>query len=1020
MSYSFVRTIVEDRNGFMWFGSSEGLSRFDGHNSLTFHHNESVDNSLSSDVISRMIIDEHGRLWVGTFGGGVNLYQEETQTFLRFTSKDKKNKLTNDTVNAVFEDSEGKVWVGTEHGLNIITKIGKEWHVKGILQELGNPSSLNHNTIHSIVEVNDGNIWVGTNGGGISVFNLDGQFLRTVQYDNKGKSTYVNKFTNSLFVDRDENVWIGTKNEGLIKYDQQLKEFSHFTFQEGNNSTLTSNSIIQVYQGSQGKIWVATDNGLSIYDNDSFQRYRHLANNPYSLSSDYIITFFEDSNNIMWIGTFSGVNRWDPNMQTFRQYSMQTNPEIKNFNITSFAQFSEKYVLFSSYSGDIYQLSLIDNSIELAPFSEKFSKYRVMSLLADGNTLWIGTRASGLFSFDFITKKIRSFKHDANDINSLSANSVTDIIKDSKGRIWVSTFHGGLNNLKESGSFHRYTKAENKPEQGPSVNNILQLLEDEQGFIWLATFGGGLNRFDVDAESFIHIKHNDMNSKSLSTDLAWIMAFDNEQNLWVGTQAAGLNILSSEDRKNEVFNFRHLETKDGMKSMTVYGIVQDIENNIWLSTSKGISRYSISKREFKHFDLVHGLVDLEFTHSAIFLSENETLYFGSGKGFNSINPERIDEKLNAPKVRLTNILKLNESILPETSLAKLNSLELNYHDQLISFEYVGLNYADPESTRYKYRLLGFEQQWLDAGKSRRATYTNLPAGDYQLQIIAGNGDGVWSEPGLSLDIVVKPAPWNTWWAYILYTLVIALSLLLYSRLLNRKLAIEQQQKHELERQVREKTEKFRTQNLELAQANKQLEAAATIDKLTGVKSRRYLDIYIEQTSQLMNQMHHNLPSVQRSTLPRLYILMIQVSDPAQVTDSKMVNLSDLLLYTRNNDDLVVRWSENTFAVIGYEKDNNASELVSRLSRRFNDIIDDSSVALAYSFYPFSRENPLELSWDQMSVLLEQSLSFVVENNQLSWLGLCGPKVNTIDYLQLIKASSLNNLKEQVIVKSGLM
>lgn len=1023
MSYNFVRTITQDKNGFMWFGSSEGLDRFDGHQSISFHHDAAKPNSLSSDVISRIIIDKKDRLWVGTFGGGINLYREKSQDFKRFTSKTKGIELTNDIVNAVFEDSQGNIWVGTENGLNIISETQGQWKVKGIQHKPERPNSLTHNTIHSIVEISNGEVWVGTHGGGISVFDHSGNFVKAIRHFDKSNSTSVIKFINTLFVDDYDNVWIGTTDSGLLRLNLPSYEITHFTFKAGSKSSLTSNSITAVYQDSQQVIWIATDNGLSIFNSSTndFSRYHSSATNPYSLSSDYLITFFEDSNNIMWIGTFSGVNRWDPNMATFRQFSMQTNPEIKNFNITNFAQIDEEHIIFSAYSGSIYQLSLVDSSIKPTVFSKFFSEYRVMTLFADGNTLWVGTRSSGLFAVDLTTNKITEYRHDSKNQHSISANSVTDIIKDRNGDIWVSTYHRGLNKMNSDGTFSHFPQNEVSPENGPSSNHVLQILEDDAGFIWIATFGGGLNRFDPIQRSFLHLKHDEANPNSLSTDLTWIMALDNDKNLWVGTQAAGLNVLSVEDRNKGEFTFRHIDSKDGMKSMTIYGITEDVYGDIWLSTTKGISRYSTTEGTFKHFDLTHGLVDLEFTHSAIFTGKDNTIFFGSGKGFNSINPEKVNRKLKAPEVRLTNILKLNESMPLETTLAKLKELELDYNDQLISFEYIGLNYASPESTVYKYRLLGFDQEWLDAGKSRRATYTNLPSGKYQLQIKAGNSDNVWSEPGLSLDIIVKPAPWRTWWAYILYTLAVAIIILIYSRFLNRKLAIEQQQKLYLEQQVQEKTEKFKSKNSELAQANKQLEKAAIVDKVTGVKSRRYLDIYIEQASQLMKQMHENLLPVQRDTLPRLYILMLKISRYDEFSNSQLINLTDLLLYTRNSDDLVIRWSEDTFAIIGYEKENNANELATRLSGRLSGVVGNvNTINMAYAFFPFSRDNPLGLSWDQISVLIEQALGFVEQDDQLSWIGLCGPKSTSFDYLQLIQSRNITSLKEQVVIKSGLV
>ncbi|MGK2232504.1 MAG: ligand-binding sensor domain-containing protein/GGDEF domain-containing protein [Colwellia sp.] len=1024
MSYKFVRTIAQDKNGFMWFGSSEGLSRFDGHNFISFHHDNDLSNSLSSDVVSRIIIDKEEKLWVATFGGGLNLYRENSQDFLRFDTKTKVTPLTNDTVNALFDDSEGKIWIGTENGLNILSNNNNVWSIKHIKKDLGNTKSLTHNTIHAIIETKEQEIWVGTNGGGVSIFDINGNFIKSLESTKPNVKSNSIQFINSLFYDEAGVVWIGTVESGLLKFNLNLNTYQHYMFDESDLNSVLSNTIEKIYRDSQGNIWIATDKGLLIYDenNDYFQRYRHSASNPHSLSNDFVFTLFEDSNNIMWIGTFTGVNRWDPNMTTFSQFSTQTSSELKNNNITSFAQFDQDTIYFSTYSGGIYQLSINNNKITPAPFNDDFTNFRVMTLFEDEGTLWVGTRSSGLFSVDVKNNTIKSYLHDAKETSSISANSVTDIIKDSAGNLWVSTFHRGVNRLNSNGSFTRFELNINEPQKGPSSNHVLQLLEDVRGDIWLATFGGGLSLYNPEQDSFTHIKHDDTKPNSISSDLAWIIFEDRELNIWVGTQASGMNIISNQNLKAKNYTFRQLNAKHGMKSMAVYGITQDLSDNIWFSTSKGISRYSLAEESFKHFDLTHGLVDLEYTHSSVLLGEDNTLYFGAGKGISAVNPNRINTSQAAPKVHLTNILNLNEPISVEGSISNLSELTLEYYDRLISFEYVGLNYSNPESTKYKYRLLGFDQEWIDAGKSRRVTYTNLPAGIFQLQIIAGNSDNVWSNPGYSLDITVKPAPWNTWWAYILYTSIVALALLLYSRMLNRKLVVEQQQKLYLEQQVHEKTEKFTSKNLELAQANKQLEKAAIVDKVTGVKSRRYLDIYIEQTSQLMHQMHQNLLPVQREMLPRLYILMVRVKSDEAVNNSQLINLTDLLHYSRNNDDLVIRWSSDTFAVIGYEKGNNANELAARLSGRLNSVVNIDGITtfnMAYSFFPFSRENPLHLSWDQISVMIEQALNYTDENKQLSWLGLCGPKSKSLDYLQLMQQSSFENLKEQIIIKSGL-
>ena len=710
MSHKFVRTIEQDKDDFMWFGSSEGLDRFDGHHLLSFYHDSEIPSSLSSNVISRILIDKKDNLWVGTFGGGLNLYQEDSQDFVHFTTTTKAASLTNDTVNALLEDSNGKLWVGTDNGLNILSTDTGKTSVNKIFQELGNPNSLSHNTIHSIIETSNHQVWVGTNGGGISIFDINGSFIKAVRYQDTNSSTYINKFINSLYQDKQDNIWIGTVDNGLLKFNTTTESYIHYQFNSDDNTSLSSNTVISIFQDSKLNTWIATDNGLSIYraDSDDFKRLNHSASNPYSLSSDYILTFFEDSQHMMWVGTFTGVNRWDPNMTVFSQYSGKTHPEILNNNITSFTQSTAQKIIFSTYSGGLYQLSLKTNVVLPLPFNQYFANHRIMTLFAEGNTLWVGTRASGLYEVNLSTKAIKSYKNIPNVKDSLSANSVTDIIRDTSGNLWVSTFNLGLNKLNQDGTFTRFVKRDDSIEQGPSSNHILQLLEDEQGDIWLATYGGGLNRFDWKANSFSHIRHIDGDTSSLSSDLAWIMLLDNRNNLWVGTQAAGINKLSYEKMRNKNYSFEHLDTKDGMKSNTVYAMEEDRFGDIWFSSNKGVSRFSTGSDSFKHYDLNHGLVDIEYNHGSAFKASDGTIYFGSGKGATSVDPQNINNNRLAPKVRLTSILNLNEPMVFNRSLSSLTNLELNYDDQLISFEFVGLNYVNPESTRYKYRLLGFE------------------------------------------------------------------------------------------------------------------------------------------------------------------------------------------------------------------------------------------------------------------------------------------------------------------------
>lgn len=1021
ISYQIVGSITQDKDGFIWFGSQDGLHRYDGHNLRSYHYNNADKNSISSDAITQVLVDSNGGVWVGTRGGGLNYLKHGKDEFQHINAKSTDIQVTDNNITALIEDNQGKLWVATQNGLNILSFDQAQWQIKQIKHQAEKTNSLTNNNIQTLIQLPNGEIWAGTRGGGINVFDIDGEFIRSFTPGRTEIDKNSGKLVQILTTDREGNVWIGTAAGGLIKFDHISNEYLHFKFDENDLTSIASNTVEAIMEDSQGRLWVGTDKGLSVYDKKSnrFTRFNHKVNDQYSLANDIVLTFFEDSNNIIWIGTFSGVNFFDPNTTNFKQYSSGRYSELKNNHISGFSQYDGQSLLISTYKGGIYQLDLMEDTLKELNFSDSIKGTSITKLFSDEQFLWVGTRSSGLFKINRVSKEVTHFKHDPKNKSSISANSVTDIVRDSHDNLWISTFHEGINRLNPNGTFTSFTPTENGDDQGPSSQHIVQIVPDHQGYLWLATYGGGINRFDTSSKTFVHIKHQEGVINSLSSNIAWIMYLDDSQNLWVGTQGTGLNFLSKDNLENSNFSFKRLSLKQGMNTRTVYAISQDSRGDIWFSTNKGVSRYSPRYESFKHFDTTHGLLDMEYNHGVVYRTPDKTLYFGSPKGFNSIESENVLDSRPAPQVRMTNILKLNEPMVFESALSQVNNLEFKHDDQIISFEYVGLDYIDPSSTKYRYRLQGFDNQWINAGALNRATYTNLPAGDYSFEVIAGNNDNVWSDPGLQLSFSVHPAPWNTWYAYLLYAFMTALSLLAYSRQVNRKLLIEQQQKVQLKQEVEEKTQEFQLKNVELEQANKQLENAATTDKITGVKSRRYLDIYIEQATRLMAQIHHNILPVQRSILPRLYLLMVRIRDTSDVTSSQLVNLTDLLLYSRNPDDLVIRWSEDTFAVIGYEKEQNARELANRLVGRFGSIFEGASeVDMAFSFYPFNFEQPMSLTWDHVSVLTEFGLKQVSLAHELKWVGLHGPKEQPFNYLEALKLKTLSELSQLVDVRTS--
>jgi len=1007
LAYRAVSSIVQDKHGFLWFGSSEGVYRYDGYQFTRFHYDQNIEDSLSSNVVSQLLLDAKGRLWVATRGGGLNLLQSDSEAFITFNQSSVVAPINNDFINKLAQDELGKLWVGTEDGLTIISELNGEW-VTQLIAFDKRKRGLSGKVIESILMPNDQTVWVGTNGGGIDVFDMSGKFVKHLAFE-----ALESAIVSNMYQDSEGIIWIGTSDLGVFKYSPYTQKITRFDIIINNVAT-NDLSIEDIFQDQNGRVWLASDKGVTLIDLSTMQQHHHThsVSNYHSLSNDFALTFYQDNKGIVWVGTFSGVSRWDPNLTMFKQYGDYGFPEIANSLVMKLVQWDEQSVLFNTYEGKIYRYDRVADTInEFLPELD-LSQFRLTAMYIHQNTLYIGTRASGLLEIDLENNKLTRYSNDTSDNQSISANGITDIIADKSGGIWVATFHGGLNRVLEPGKFARYQAGGERSINAPSTNHILQLMVDHDGFLWLATYGGGVNRMDIKSEIFTHIMHDKSNNNSLSSDFSWVLLQDSKANIWVGTQGAGLNFLKAEDLISGNYHFTRYSQSEGLKDLTIYSLNEDEAGELWFSSNKGISKFSSKDKSFSHFDTRHGLVTMEYNHGATLRSINDEIFFGSAKGLTSVNPKDFIKQHVVPDVKLVGINKLNEKVAPTTATLNINDIEFNYKDQLVSFEYVGLNYSEPNSTNYQYRLLGFDEEWVDAGKLRRATYTNLPHGDYIFQVKASNADGQWSEPSISLKVVVTPAPWNTWWAFLAYSMFLALALLLYSRYVNSKLVTERNLQLSLKKQIEDKTRRYLDKNQELEQANKQLEKLSIIDNTTGLRSRRYLDIYIEQAVSLMHQMHQNIAPAERASLPRLFLLLVQVPKVESLNSTQLLNLTDLLKYSSNPDDLIVRWSEDCFAVIGYEKDNAAKYLASKLRERFKQVmVARGDIRIAYSYYPFSIEQPLEYSWEHVSSFIEHVFTLTKADTDFELAAINGLQDLQVSYTQIASSKSIAEMKK---------
>jgi diguanylate cyclase (GGDEF)-like protein len=595
------------------------------------------------------------------------------------------------------------------------------------------------------------------------------------------------------------------------------------------------------------------------------------------------------------------------------------------------------------------------------------------------------------------------YRKEADDPNSLGANGITSITGSQSGDIWVGTFGGGLNKI--SPKTHKIRRYLNNTENSFSLssNLVLTVYEDSKGMLWIGTWDKGLNLFNPALGTSKRIIHDENNLRSLGNNTVWAVHEDKQGNIWVGTAGAGLNFLSAENRIKGDYKFDRFSREHGLPSSTVFSVLEDNNNMFWLSTNRGITKFDPLTKDILNYDTTHGLQGNEFNSGAYHKMPDGKFFFGGTNGVTAFYPEDIEPNKHIPPVVLTNFQRLNEVTSMNSSGEKQSNITVSYKDYLIAFEFAGLDFASPDNNRYAYKLEGFDSNWIEARDVRKATYTNLPAGQYLFKVKASNNDGVWNENGAGIALTVLPAPWFSWWAYSGYVAIFfMIAFWLYRSYLN-KLKKEETYRLELENEVQKRT-------VELSAANEQLMNASVTDQLTGLHNRRYLaNIVKEKCAAVAEEFRAHL-AIEGSDPcegPRLFFLMFDLDGFKPINDTYghdagdrvIVQVGELLKSVCRQDDIVVRWGGDEFIVVG--KVQNKGE-VSALAERIRDTIAKYgfniglsqrmhlSSSIGYAMYPFAHFSPDSLSWEQVHLLADKALYHSKDNGRNTWCGMVQP------------------------------
>lgn len=812
--FNGVRCIFKDYKGYMWFGTVDGLVKFDGINLTVYENDPDNINSLSHTIVNAIIEDKEKNIWIGT-SNGLNFYNRETDNFIRTSDmsgvlselnsgyisalacdnkgniwigtygglyiyykhknalknyrENEKNSITINRVTSIAIDRENKIWIGTQKGLNLF--INEKQGFKQFFENPGNSSSLSNNNISSVVADSSGNLWIGNRSGGINKVYKSDQGYQFTHYKYFSLSDgLANHYVLSLASDKKDRLWIGTENGGLYRLNILTGSMDAFKMMEGDEHSISSNSIWSIFIDNEERIWIGTNNkGINVIDSKyrKFDSYQKNICDIFSLPDNDVTCFTEDSMGNIWIGTDGG-------------------------GLCIFIPESKRIII---------------------PANSKLSNNTVQRIICDSeDNLWVGSWGGGIDKLNHNGKKIRNYKLE-ND-SGFGNNNIMEIISDSKGNIWVGTAGSGLFIYNKSSDRFIPIVNSNNSLVLSSTSYVTSVLEDSDDIVWIGTLNGLVKVKKrkgniIETEDFFH----DDRPTSISSNMIDVIFKDSMKRLWFGTSDKGLNIYD-----NKTNSFKNFIKNDGLSGNSIRGILEDDKGYLWIITNKGLSRFDFSTLQFTNYFKDDGLNTNEFYARSFYKSTKGEFYIGGEKGFNVFLPGKIKNNDFIPLVYLTNLKINNKSITIgdknsplQKHISETNEIVLNYKQSSFSIDFIAVSYTRPTKNQYSYKLEGFDKEWNYIGNRRSATYTNIKPGKYTFLVKGSNNDGIWNEIPARLSIIITPPFWETWWAIIIYFVVVLFLTASILNFWNERIRIKNQLK--LEQLAREKEHELNESNI---------------------------------------------------------------------------------------------------------------------------------------------------------------------------------------------------------------
>lgn len=765
LSQSRVTHIVQDDQGFLWFGTMYGLDRYDGYRFKVFKHERDNPSSLCGVEISSLYKDRSGALWVGC-DYSLDRYDAATETFVHYQINPGRAQDNGDTVRHITQDHMGMLWLSTGRGLYRLDPHSGNIH--RFHHENAESLSLSSDNVKSSGEDRQGVFWVATaagldafdrgtghvtlhvplfepqhelsfyedqsgvfwvlyaSGNGLAVFDRKENLLTRYSWSAvRGSATALTGVIQML-EDRNGNLWLGTLSDGILKFDRQHRRFISYRNDPSNPESLSENRITTLFEDREGSMWIGLGGTEpSFFDTrpSAFDRLPFDSHNAANLGETFVNAVYEDRTGVVWVGTTGALNRFDPETRQYAHYDIPGHGTASD----------------------------------------------VLSIIEDrSGTLWVGTSGQGLCRFDRAVGCSRIFRHSETDSSSVAHDTVTRLFVDHRGTLWAGTWDG-LSSFDPA--TERFTTYRVPPDK--AATQYLSIAEDERGRFWIGSIRSGLLRFDPVTGQFSLSGIIQGRTATLDNERVNAVFIDHNGGIWAGTQN-GLNRLDPVTGRIDSYS-----EKDGLSSNAVSCILEDAGGHLWISTSAGLSRLDPRDRSFKSYSVADGLPGHDLTgYSACYESASGKMIFGGISGAVEFRPEEVRDNPYTPSVALTAFDLFGVPVTPEEGsplrrvIGHTRNLTLSHNQNSFAFEFSALSFRNPSTNRYRYMLEGLDHQWQEVGSDRRiASYTTLPSGAYRFRVQAATSRGPWSEPGLAIALTIMPAWWRTWWFYALCALI---------------------------------------------------------------------------------------------------------------------------------------------------------------------------------------------------------------------------------------------------------